>query len=202
MILLTLKIYRTLSSLATVEAQEKLGAGLLSYADFKTVIHGDFHRGNVFIDRDKVTLIDNATIGDSIITSKSPINDIYRFYGFTYIDGLWGLNPKQFQQVDNSFMNFIEGYVSAFPLSIQNSITEFLHTTFAKIHEEIKQQFEDYLTNKINDIPPITTNDQNLKWFLNFIFGNLKHYVAKGGEKSQMAEKLFQIPAGKSAILI
>jgi hypothetical protein len=188
-------------NLASTETKHKLNDGTLSYADFKTLIHGDFHQGNVFIHQDEVTFIDNATIANSIVTSLSPIVDIYRFYGFTYTYTMLQFDPHQFRQVNNSFESFIDGYVSAFPMPIQDSFKKSLQMIFEEINTAVKKQFEDYLTNKVDNIVPVVTNNRNLQWFLNFVLANVKQFEARGGGKSTLAEKLFQTPArGESLV--
>ncbi len=187
-------------NLASFETKQKLNDGTLAYTDFKTIIHGDFHKGNVFIDQNEVTFIDNATIANSIINPQSPIIDIYRFYGFTYNYTMLQFDPSQFRQVNNSFISFIDGYISAFPTQIQDSFKKSLQMIFEEINTAIKEQFEGYLTNKIDNIVPIATNNRNLQWFLNFVLANVKQFEAKGGAKSTLAEKLFQTPTGEKVL--
>lgn len=189
-------------NLASSETKQKLDDGTLEYTDFKTIIHGDFHKGNVFVDQNEVTFIDNATIANSLITPRSSVIDIYRFYGFTYNYILLQFDSYQFHQVNNSFVSFIDGYVSAFPMQIQDSFKNSLQVVFKEIDTAVKERFEGYLTNKVVSILQVTTNNPNLKWFLDFVFANVKQFEKGGGEKLMLAEKLFQTPTSGDVFVL
>lgn len=67
--------------MATPEEQQKLQQPF--YADFQTIVHGDFHKGNIFVGPQGVTFIDNASMAESIIYPKSILIDIYRLFQTT-----------------------------------------------------------------------------------------------------------------------
>lgn len=180
--------------LAPPEEQQKLSSGALPYKDFKTHIHGDFHNGNVFFDEDGVTFIDNASIADSIINLKNPLADIYRFYTFMYGYGIFSLSPQQYHDLENSFMSFTEGYVAAFPAHIQESIKRSLVAAFEDMHRSIKNQFGEYLAGKRVNLPPIATDDPDLKLFRYFIFNYIKSYLNAGNTKESLVNKFFYNP--------
>lgn len=97
----------------------------------KTVVHGDFHYENVFIDpkTDKISLIDNESFARSLTKDKvHPGQDIVRIYYFSAAI----LDKKlRFSKVlsDDVLANvtlkpFLEGYVGRYPSNQKNKIKE------------------------------------------------------------------------------
>lgn len=91
----------------------------LNLAEFKTVVHGDFHFGNIFYDdarpSNKVAFIDVATMADSIYEPAPAAKDLYAFYVVTkyfhsFLDNLGVEGIKLFNE---GYRHFAYGYAMA-----------------------------------------------------------------------------------------
>lgn len=102
-------------ALATPETKKSLSSGSVNVAALKTIIHEDLHGGNIFYDdkTHQVTLIDVASMADTLATQASPLRDISDFCSSTE-----PLNKKN----PTGMGSFVTGYVSAFPEASQASL--------------------------------------------------------------------------------
>jgi len=99
-------------ALATPETKRNLLNGIVNLAEFKTIIHGDLHLGNIFYDTktQEVTFIDVASMADTLREKVSPLRDIS--------DICLSIKPY-IQKSPESPQSFVEGYASAFPEASQ-----------------------------------------------------------------------------------
>lgn len=108
--------------LASEEEKQKLFS--TDFSEFKTIVHGDFHLGNIFIaPTNQVSFIDNASMAESLVTSQSPFIDIFRLYSMTlHVYNLNSMFSISYKNLKQSFMSFIKGYVLAFPEETRDKI--------------------------------------------------------------------------------
>ncbi len=97
----------------------------------KTVVHGDFHYENVFIDpkTDKISLIDNESFARSLTKEKvHPGQDIVRIYYFSaaILDKKLRFSKALSDDVlaNVTLKPFLEGYVSRYPTNQKNKVKE------------------------------------------------------------------------------
>lgn len=107
----------------------------------KTIIHGDLHLNNVFVDpaqENLVTLIDNETFAKSLKEKRSVATDVLIFYAFTvaHFKDIY-LYPKEISLTKwNNVMlkPFLLGYISNWPLDNR---------------EQLLKELKDILTNPL-----------------------------------------------------
>lgn len=177
--------------LATPEEQEKLKNP--SYASFQTIVHGDFHGGNIFVGPQGVTFIDNASMADSINHPQSILVDIYRLFQTTNYSFLsFTLPLLQFKHLKSGFIAFAKGYAQAFPPEIQGKIEHFLMDTFKEIDLTIQNHFKDYF--QFGSLPSLSKTDRNDKYWLTLYLTeqSIKYYLSQpGNNKEDLMPRIF-----------
>lgn len=178
--------------MATLEEQQKVKKSF--YADFQTIVHGDFHRGNIFVGPQGITFIDNASMADSIIHPQSIMVDIYRLFQTTnYSYSSLSLPLTQLKRLKSSFIWFSKGYAQAFPSKIQEKIEQFLMDTFTDINLVIQSHFKNYLTDAGLSSPPKINRDDKYWPILRLTEQSIKLYLSQpGSTKEDLASKIFQ----------
>jgi tRNA A-37 threonylcarbamoyl transferase component Bud32 len=125
-------------NLASEEQKNNLSSTSL-FNNFKTITHGDFHLGNVLIDMDTISFIDNASIAESLRDPQSPFIDIIRLYSiFLYLN-----NPNKstqiFSTIKHSFLSFIQGYIEAYPTNERELIRKSILNMLEKLDHLVKE---------------------------------------------------------------
>jgi hypothetical protein len=120
-------------TLATPDAKRNLEMGGVNWEKFKTIPHGDLHIGNIFYDEatNQITLIDTASMADSMNDKQSPLKDIADLYLKTKYLRFF-TNKKGFMWLNDGFQAFADGYASAFPQSAQSPLKEALVNQYQK----------------------------------------------------------------------
>lgn len=134
-------------NLASEEQKHNLSSTSL-FNNFKTITHGDFHLGNVLIDVDTISFIDNASIAESLRDPQSPFIDIIRLYSiFLYLN-----NPDKstqiFTTVKHSFLAFIQGYIEAYPINERELIRKSILNILEKLDHLVKENTLRIINNK------------------------------------------------------
>ena len=111
--------------MSTPETKKSLLGGKVNLAAFKTITHGDLHLGNIFYDdkAHQVTLIDVASMADTLTDKMSPLQDIS--------DICLSIKPFNKKSPEGA-QSFVKGYASAFPEASQAG----LKTALAKVCKE------------------------------------------------------------------
>lgn len=102
--------------LASEKTKQHIHNGLNTLDQFKTMVHGDLHMGNIFYDVSKgqVTFIDVESIANSIYDPISIKRDIARLYLFTIRHFIPLLSSIEMNRLNQGFIHFAKGYGKAF----------------------------------------------------------------------------------------
>lgn len=111
--------------------------------NWTTLIHGDFHMGNVFFDDEKsrVYFIDNEKMKEN----KSPIMDFNILVYLTDIALTDMVKSLPLRKYENFLLYFIEGYLSAYPLEKRKYIAAYLKDLLGR---QINLKLQYYTDNK------------------------------------------------------
>jgi hypothetical protein len=118
-------------NLASSEMQKKLqDPSFNDLSEFKTMVHGDLHTGNIFYTEEPnpganpVTFIDLASLSDSIFDPQSVLRDLSGIYTHTKFRAIMLdsrlTGPSQMEMLNRGFESFAQGYVMGLPISDQS----------------------------------------------------------------------------------
>lgn len=191
--------------LASPAVKEKLTKGIRNLDDFKTIVHGDLHLGNIFFDQDtkKTTLIDVASIADAIYEPISVKRDIARLYGDTkYFKLLTKLKAADIKILNEGFVIFAQGYSEAFPKQ-ETNIRKLVEDYLQSLTEECK----DYVNAlKGKKLTKVKNNRNFFEEPRHLLYNMMRHISKTSGAKEQMkkleATVFSNVPWGMSFDLL
>lgn len=190
--------------LASKEVKEQLLKGAIGLDEFKTVVHGDLHLGNIFFNNKtkKTTLIDVASIADSIYEPISVKRDLARLYLVTkYSNFSTSLEPVGLGMLNKGFVAFAKGYSEVFPKQ-KDKMRELVKGYLDGLTTECQEYYKECLANFVNtrklkgfkSTRNIFEEPRNIMYHqIKYILLSLKGHSRQSAKRQKFEETVFSV---------